>query len=65
MPDGTTVERQGEIRSNLLSKIMTVNLQYIVRDTEQNIIEEVEVVSSAALLYNKDIEFTKKHEKSS
>lgn len=57
LPDGTTVERHGVIRSNMLNKIMTVNLQYIVRDSEQNIIEEVKVVSSAALLYNKDIDF--------
>ncbi len=56
LPDGTTVERHGEIRSNMLNQIMTVNLQYIVRDSEKNIIEEVEVVSSAALLYNKDID---------
>ena len=54
--DGTTVERHGEIRSDMLNQIMTVNLQYIVRDSEQNILEEVEVVSSAALLYNKDID---------
>ncbi|MCK4568282.1 MAG: class I SAM-dependent methyltransferase, partial [Candidatus Thorarchaeota archaeon] len=61
LPDGTTVERHGEIRSNMLNKIMTVNLQYIVRDSEQNIIEKVEVVSSAALLYNKDIDLLISH----
>jgi len=56
LSDGTTVERHGEIHSNMLTQIMTVNLQYIVRDSEQNVIEEVEVVSSASLLYNKDID---------
>jgi len=56
LPDGTTVERRGAIRSDMLSQIMTVNLQYIVRDSEQNIIEEMEVVSSAALLYNRDVD---------
>lgn len=54
--DGTTVERHGEIRSNMLNRIMTVNLQYIVRDSEQNIIEEVKVVSSAALLYDREVD---------
>ncbi len=56
LPDGTTVERHGEIRSNMQNQIMTVNLKYIVRDSEQNIVEEVEVASSAALLYNKDVD---------
>jgi len=56
LPDGTTVERRGAIRSDMLSQIMTVNLQYIVRDSEQNIIEEMEVVSSAALLYNRAVD---------
>jgi SAM-dependent methyltransferase len=56
LPDGTTVERHGEIRSNMLNKIMIVNLQYIVRDSEQNIVKKMEVVSSAALLYNEDID---------
>lgn len=55
LPDDTTVERHGEIRSDLPRKIMTVNLRYIVRDSKQNIIEEVEVESSMALLYNKDV----------
>ena len=56
LPDGTTVERRGAIRSDMLNQIMTVNLQYMVRDSELNIIEEMEVVSSAALLYNRDID---------
>ncbi len=56
LPGGTTVERHGAIRSDMLSQIMTVNLRYIVRDSEENIIEEMEVVSSAALLYNRDID---------
>lgn len=56
LPDGTIVERRGAIRSDMVNQIMTVNLQYIVRDSEQNIIEEMEVVSSAALLYNRDID---------
>lgn len=56
LPDGTTVERHGEIRSDILNQIMNVNLRYIFRDSEQNIIEEVEVVSSAALLFNREVD---------
>jgi len=56
LPNGTTVERHGEIRSNLLDQKMIVNLRYIVRDSDQIILEEVEVVSSMALLYNKEVD---------
>lgn len=56
LPDGTTVERHGEIRSDLLRKIMTVNLQYIVRDNNQDFIEEVIVESPVALLFNREVD---------
>ena len=56
LPDGTTVERHGEIHSNMLDKIMTVDLQYTVRDPEGNILEEVEVASSNALLFDRDVD---------
>lgn len=56
LPDGTTVERQGEIRSDMLRQIMNLNLRYIVRDAEQNVIEEVEIASSTALLYNREVD---------
>jgi len=53
---GTTVEREGEIHSDLLQQMMKVNLRYIVRDSMKNIIEEVKVVSTAALLFNREID---------
>ena len=56
LPDGTTVERRGEIRSDMQDQIMKLNLQYIVRDSEHNILEEVEVVSSMSLLSNRNVD---------
>ena len=56
LPDGTTVEREGEIRSDMLRQIMDMDLRYIVRDNDQNIVEEVRVVSSAALLFNREVD---------
>ncbi|TFG33940.1 class I SAM-dependent methyltransferase [Candidatus Thorarchaeota archaeon] len=56
LPDNTTVERHGEIFSNFLNQIMRVNLRYIVRDGNQNIIKDVRVVSSAALLFNREVD---------
>ena len=56
LPDGTSVERAGEIISDMLRQIMDLKLQYIVRDSNQNIIEEVEVESSAALLFNREVD---------
>ncbi|TFH09296.1 MAG: class I SAM-dependent methyltransferase [Candidatus Thorarchaeota archaeon] len=52
----STVEREGIIHSDMLRQLMQVNLRYIVRDSNQNIIEEVKVESSAALLFDKEID---------
>ena len=56
LSNGTTVERDGNINSDLQRQIMDVNLQYIVRDAQQNIIENIEVVSSTALLSNREVD---------
>lgn len=56
LPDGSTVERHGEIYSDMLSQIMKMNLKYIVRDKNQDIIEEVNVESSMALLFNREVD---------
>lgn len=53
---GLTVERHGEIHSNFLSQIMQVTLHYVVRNIKQEIIEEVNVVSHAALLFNREVD---------
>jgi len=56
LPDGTAVEREGKIKSDMLRQIMDLRLRYIVRDSDQNIIEEVTVESSAALLFNRELD---------
>ncbi len=56
LPEGTTVEREGEIKSDMLRQLMNLKLRYIVRDSDKNIIEEVEVESSAALLFNREVD---------
>jgi len=40
----------------MLRQIMDLRLRYIVRDSDQNIIEEVTVESSAALLFNRELD---------
>ena len=54
--DGATVEREGVIHSDMLNQMMKVNLRYTVRDGMKNIIEEVEVESSAALLFDREVD---------
>jgi hypothetical protein len=56
LPDGSTVEREGNIKSDTLRQTMNLKLRYIVRDKDQNIVEEVEVESSAALLFNREVD---------
>lgn len=56
LPDGTTVERHGEIHTDLVKQLMRANLHYIVRDAAKNIIEDHQVVSGAALLFNREVD---------
>jgi SAM-dependent methyltransferase len=56
LPNGTSVERHGKIHSDMLHQIMRVDLKYIVRDEHQNIVEEVNVESSAALLFDREVD---------
>jgi len=56
LSDGTSVEREGVIHSDMLHQLMKVNLRYIVRDSKKKIIEEVKVESSAALLFDREVE---------
>ncbi|TFG34092.1 class I SAM-dependent methyltransferase [Candidatus Thorarchaeota archaeon] len=54
--DGTAVERHGEIHSDFLKQIMRVDLRYIVRNHKQEMIEDIRVVSYAALLFNREVD---------
>ncbi len=56
LEDGCTVTRSGEIRSDPGKKLMRMDLQYTVRDSEGKIIKQVEVVSGAALIFNNDVD---------
>ena len=56
LPNGMTVEREGEIQSDTLRQMMDFKLRYIVRDQNGEIINEVAVNSSAALLYNREVD---------
>ncbi|TFG33136.1 class I SAM-dependent methyltransferase [Candidatus Thorarchaeota archaeon] len=55
LADGTTVERHGKIHTDMLRQIMRIDLDYIVRDANQNIVEEVHVESYAALLFDREV----------
>ena len=56
LSDRTTVERHGEIHTDFVRQLMRVDLQYIVRDSAQTIVDEVKVVSSAAILFNREVD---------
>jgi SAM-dependent methyltransferase len=55
-PDGSIVERIGTINSDFLHQIMQVSLKYIVRNSNDEIIDEVSVESAAALLFNREVD---------
>ena len=52
LEDGRTVSRRGEIHSDLSKKLMRMDVQYIVRNSEGKLIDQKEVVSGAALIFN-------------
>jgi SAM-dependent methyltransferase len=52
--NGHTVSRSGTIQSDMEKKLMRMDLQYTVRDSDGLIIKQVDVVSGAALIFNRD-----------
>jgi SAM-dependent methyltransferase len=54
LSDGQTVSRSGTIQSDFDKKLMRMDLQYTVRDSDGEIVKRVEVVSGAALIFNRD-----------
>jgi SAM-dependent methyltransferase len=54
LSDGQSVSRSGTIQSDLEKKLMRMDLQYTVRDSDGNIVKQVDVVSGAALIFNHD-----------
>lgn len=56
LADGRIVTRFGVITSDFDKKIMRVELRYLVEDSEGVTIDEINVVSEAALIFNQDVE---------
>ena len=53
---GRTVSRSGEIQSDLSKQLMRMDLKYIVRDSEGKIINQLDIVSGAALIFNHEMD---------
>jgi len=56
LSNGRTVERHGEIYTDFTQQLMQVDLRYIIRGSNKEIIDEVKVVSSAAILFNREVD---------
>jgi SAM-dependent methyltransferase len=53
---GRTIERRGEINSDSHRKLMRVDIQYIIKNSDGTIIETIKVTSGAGLIFTKDID---------
>ncbi len=51
LPDGRTVTRSGVIKSDFQSHLMRVELRYTMQDIDGQVINEIDVVSYAALIF--------------
>jgi SAM-dependent methyltransferase len=56
LPDGRTVIRSGVIRSDFQNHLMRVELRYTVLDIDGQVIEEIDVVSGAALIFKQEVD---------
>lgn len=56
LKNGRTVERQGEICSDMERHLMRIDLKYIVRNSAGSVLDVVEVTSGAALIFRDEIE---------
>ncbi|MFW9834999.1 MAG: class I SAM-dependent methyltransferase [Candidatus Thorarchaeota archaeon] len=56
LPDGRIVTRYGEITSDFEKQLMRVNLRYLVKSPDGEIIDEINVVSGASLLFQKQVD---------
>ncbi len=54
LPDGRKVTRSGNITSDFDRKIMRVELRFAVEDSKGTVIDEINVVSGAALIFNQE-----------
>jgi SAM-dependent methyltransferase len=56
LPDGRTVTRSGAIQSDYANRLMRVELTYKVRGPDGQVIEEIDVVSGATLIFKNEID---------
>ncbi|MHA2081072.1 MAG: class I SAM-dependent methyltransferase, partial [Candidatus Thorarchaeota archaeon] len=54
LPDGRTVTRSGVIKSDIPTRLMRVELRYTVTDIDGQVINEIDVVSGAALIFKQE-----------
>jgi SAM-dependent methyltransferase len=54
LPDGRIVTRYGEITSDFEKQLMQVKLRYVVQSLSGTIIDDMSVVSGAALIFKQD-----------
>ena len=54
LPDGQRVSRSGVIQSDFPNQLMRVELRYTVQDAEGQVTNEIDVVSKAALIFNRE-----------
>jgi SAM-dependent methyltransferase len=56
LPDGRTVKRYGVIQSDFLNRLMRVELTYTVRNPSGQVINEIDIVSGAALIFKQEVD---------
>lgn len=54
LDDGRSVTRIGQIHSDLAKQLMRVDLQYLVRDSNNQLIDKLDIVSGVALIFNRE-----------
>jgi SAM-dependent methyltransferase len=54
LPDGSSVSRVGEMYMNPVRQVMRLDLTYTVRDSTGDIVNEVDVTSGAAVIFNRE-----------
>ncbi len=56
LSNNQTIERHGEIHTDFVDQLMRIDLRYIARNWDEEIIHEVEIVSSAAIIFNREVD---------
>jgi SAM-dependent methyltransferase len=54
LPDGRIVSRSGTIQSDFRTQLMRVELRYMVKDADGQVLNTIDVVSRVALIFNRE-----------